>query len=191
MTVKHLHRHLSIFLALFILFHLINHIFALTGPEAHIGLMKKLRVVYRYPPIELVLFLSFAVQAITGFVLIIKKGIFRHSKVGLLQILSGLYLFFFIIFHLYAVLTARYQMKIDTDYHFAAGVVLHYPEKLFFIPYYSLAILSIFTHIGCAHFVKRTKQNPFNIVKYRMEMYAIFIIGILTNVLIISSFISF
>lgn len=52
----------------------------------------------------------------------------------------------------------RYKMHVDTNLYYGAGVMNIWPQKLIFIPYYSLAILAFFFHVACIH---RTKMKEF------------------------------
>jgi len=67
-----------------------------------------------------------------------------------IQIYSGLYLSFFLIAHVSAVLFGRAVLGLDTNLYFGATVINTYPYFLFFIPYYYLAVTSTFLHINCA-----------------------------------------
>jgi len=70
------------------------------------------------------------------------------------QILSGLYLAFFLLIHVSAVLSGRFVFGLDTNLYFGAAGLNIFPLYLFFVPYYLLSIISIFTHIACIHFRK-------------------------------------
>ena len=73
-----------------------------------------------------------------------------------LQICSGLYLSLFLLIHLAAILNGRLKLGMDTNLYFGAGYLNVSPQRYFFIPYYSFAILSFCTHIACVHRVKIT-----------------------------------
>jgi hypothetical protein len=68
--------------------------------------------------------------------------------------LSGLYLVFFLTQHIAAVFWARSAFApFDTNVYWAAAVVKRPPLSLYFLPYYGLAVLSVFAHIAAAlHF---------------------------------------
>ena len=125
--------------------------------------------------------------------LFLKKVFLKKPVYKVIQILSGLYLSFFMIYHLRAVLLGRYQWNAETDFYFAAGVANRYPEKLFFIPYYSLSLICVFAHIACVHYIKRLEilnnvKGPIDTAtlkkKYKRETYAIGVIGGVTTFLI-------
>jgi succinate dehydrogenase/fumarate reductase cytochrome b subunit len=192
-AIKRLHHLSGIVIASFLLLHVTNHLFALGGPSLHLTVMNLFRTVYRFPPIEILLILCVIFQIISGVSLVLKKGILKKSVYEVVQILSGLYLSFFMVYHLRAVMLGRYQWNAETDFYFAAGVANRYPEKLFFIPYYSLSLICIFAHIACVHYIKRiemlnkVKRSVDTAIlnkKYKRETYAICVFGGVTTFLI-------
>ena len=188
--LKEFHRLSGIVIASFLLLHITNHLFALGGPSLHITVMKLFRHIYRFPPVEILLLICVAFQIGSGIVLVFKKGFLKKPFYVIIQVLSGLYLSFFMIFHVWAVLTARYKWKVETDFYFASGVAIRYPEKLFFIPYYTLSLVCIFAHIGCAHYLKRMEHADTAVLKrkYKRETVAIGIAGAVITFLIITVF---
>jgi succinate dehydrogenase/fumarate reductase cytochrome b subunit len=154
-TLKKCHRFSGIIIAAFLLLHIVNHLFALGGPSMHIAVMNLFRHVYRFLPIEVLLLASVLFQIISGIVLVFKKGFSKQPAYVVIQVLSGLYLSFFMIYHVRAVMLGRYQWHVNTDFYFAAGVANQYPSKLFFIPYYTLSLVCVFAHIACVHYIKR------------------------------------
>jgi succinate dehydrogenase/fumarate reductase cytochrome b subunit len=157
-SFKSLHRLSGITIAGFLLLHISNHLFALGGPALHISVMHFFRHVYRFPPVEVLLLLCVLFQVVSGIWLAFRKGFLRQPFYVIIQVLSGLYLSFFMIYHVRAVLLGRYQWKVETDFYFAAGVANRYPEKQFFIPYYTLSLVSVFAHIACVHYIKRMEH---------------------------------
>ncbi|WP_339071032.1 hypothetical protein [Chitinophaga sp. 212800008-4] len=186
-SIKQLHRLSGIILASFLLLHLTNHLFALGGPQLHITVMNTLRHIYRFWPIEVLLLLCVGFQIISGGYLVMKKGFIRQPFHVVAQVLSGLYLSFFMVYHVQAVLRGRFQWKMNTDFYFAAGVANHYPEKLFFIPYYTLSLIAVFTHIAAAHYLKR-KEAGCPPRRYKNETIGICIAGGIVTLLIMISF---
>ncbi len=159
--LNRLHHWSGIVMAAFLLLHAGNHLFALGGPAAHIQVMRLLRKVYRFPPVEALLLLCVLGQILTGLLLVWQKGFRGRSRYDMLQTVSGLYLAFFMIYHVRAVLVGRWMYHAETDFYFAAGVANHYPEKLFFIPYYTLSLLSSFLHLACVHRqIKLARLHP-------------------------------
>ena len=57
---------------------------------------------------------------------------------------------FFLLVHVGAVLYGRTVLNLDTNFYFAAAGFHVPPNQFFFAPYYFLAILALFTHLGCA-----------------------------------------
>ena len=157
-TIKELHRWSGMVIASFLLLHITNHLFALGGPELHIAVMNLFRHIYRFPPVEIILLISVLFQIISGIALVLRKGFLKQPFYVFVQIFTGLYLSFFMIYHVRAVMLGRYVWKANTDFYFAAGVANRYPEKLFFIPYYTLSLVCVFAHIACAHHVRRKEM---------------------------------
>jgi ABC-type sulfate transport system permease component len=56
----------------------------------------------------------------------------------------------FLLIHVSALLFGRAVLDLDTNVHFAAAGLQAWPYSLFFVPYYFLAVLAVFTHLGCA-----------------------------------------
>ena len=191
MKLKQLHRISGIVIAAFLVMHLSNHLFALGGPALHITVMKYFRMVYRFPPVEVLLLLCVTIQIISGLLLVFTKGFRRQPLYVIAQVFSGIYLSLFLINHVRAVFLARYEWHVETDFYFASGVAVHYPEKLFFIPYYMLSVLCAFTHIACAHYARRMKLSsvpPGTGNRFQREALWIFGVGVVVTALIIGSF---
>lgn len=191
--LKKIHRYSGIVLATFFLFHIINHLFSWGGSDMHIRVMKLLRHVYRFPPVEAILLLSVLIQVVVGLMLVWKKG-FRKNIYDLLQVISGLYLSFFLLFHIRAVMLARYSWNVETDFHFAAWGVKNSPADLFFIPYYSLSVLCVFIHLACVHRQKMLALTIANTgVTYQQRVtrqsVAIIVTGTVVTALILAAFI--
>jgi len=148
MKLISIHRGAGILVLLFILVHLTNHLLIYAGEELHIQFMDQLRVVYRHPIAEFILLSCCLIQIISG-VGLLKRYNFRsiRSRVKKLQVASGIYIGIFLTLHISAVLIGR--TMIDTNLYFGAAVVATFPLYIFFIPYYFLGVLSVFTHIGC------------------------------------------
>lgn len=193
---KKLHHLSGIVIAAFLLLHLANHLFALGGPALHIAVMNLFRHVYRFLPVEILLLVCVIFQVISGVVLVFRKGFFKQPLYAIIQIGSGLYLSFFMVYHVSAVILGRYQWNIDTDFYFAAGVANNYPSKLFFIPYYTLSLVCVFAHIACAHYaigLEKTNKRPPDIkTKFRKmfkrEAAAICLLGAIITFLIMIAF---
>lgn len=191
--LKKIHRFSGIVLATFFLFHIINHLFAWGGADMHIRVMKLFRHVYRFPPVEAILLLSALIQVVVGLILVRKKG-FRKNRYDLLQVISGLYLSFFLLFHIRAVLLGRYSWNVETDFYFAAWGVKNHPADLFFIPYYALSVLCVFIHLACVHRQKMLAWTTTDTgVMYQQQVtqqsVGIIVTGIVITALILAAFI--
>nr|WP_295929490.1 hypothetical protein [uncultured Dyadobacter sp.] len=191
-SARKLHRISGILIAVFLLLHLTNHLFALGGPAMHITVMKYARLVYRFPPVEALLLASVAFQIASGLRLVAGKG-FRNQPLYIrAQTWSGIYLALFLINHVAAVMMARYNWHVETDFYFASGVAVHYPEKLFFIPYYTLSVLCVFLHLACAHYARRKELSQISgsgsvPIRFQREAVLIFGTGIIVTFLILGS----
>ncbi len=142
-------------LGLFLVLHLGNHLALFAGIEAHRSLQSLLRPLYRPAPVEAALLALFALQIALGLTLARRRGLGRGW--ALAQVASGLYLAFFLLQHVPAVLLARAATPpVDTDARFAASVLSGW-QGLYFAPYYALALTALATHLAAAaHFRRRT-----------------------------------
>jgi hypothetical protein len=197
-SIKQWHRLSGIVIASFLLLHITNHLFALGGPALHIAVMKVFRHVYRFLPLEIILLACVGFQVISGITLVFKKGFSKQPFYVVVQVVSGLYLSFFMLYHVRAVMMGRYAWHTETDFYYAAGGASHYPASLFFIPYYSLSLVCVFAHIACVHYIKRMEFLERQRVcavdaaifrrKYKRETIGICITGGLVTVLIMIAF---
>ncbi|WP_439184924.1 hypothetical protein [Carboxylicivirga taeanensis] len=152
--MKQVHYISGILISSFIGLHLFNHLLSLFGAACHIEFMQTLRVVYRNFIIEGLIFTAVAIQIISGIKLFIKKRKMATLFYEKLQISSGLYLAFFLIIHVGAVLSGRLVLQLDTNFYFGVAGLNTFPSNLFFIPYYALAIMGFFAHIASIHSLK-------------------------------------
>lgn len=158
MQLKNLHYLSGLLLSVFIGFHLFNHLMALGGAEKHISTMQSFRSFYRHPFIETILFIAVLVQVFSG-IRLVKAGSKTASRFyEKMHIWTGIYLAFFLIIHIAAVLAGRYVFELDTNFYFGVAGLNRFPFNLFFIPYYTLAILSFFGHIAAIHRKKMKRQ---------------------------------
>jgi succinate dehydrogenase/fumarate reductase cytochrome b subunit len=181
--MKLLHYFSGLTISVFIGFHLLNHLLILRSEDHHIRFMQSLRKIYRIRVIEIFLFLGISIQLISGVTLVILKWNKIENYFDVIQIASGLYLALFLTIHLNAVMVGRYKLKVDTNLYYGAGVMNMWPHKLFFIPYYSLSILSFFFHVACIHRVKMSKF--LSIDEATTQSFVIMGIGIIVTALII------
>lgn len=141
----------GIVLTAFIGLHFFNHFFSIIGPEKHIEIMKLLRPIYRNTISESLLFLAVLLQLCTGSKLRKANQNTQSTPFELIQHWSGIYLAYFLLIHVAAVLIGRYFLKLDTNFYFGAAGLNSFPANLFFIPYYCLGILSFFAHLAAIH----------------------------------------
>jgi hypothetical protein len=106
--------------------------------------------VYRSPVIEALLLLSAAIQIFSGFNLIVRGWKKRSGSISWLQTISGAYLIFFLLNHVTPVIVGRNVPHLDTNFYYAAVGFDVSPFQFFFAPYYFLAVLCLFVHLGCA-----------------------------------------
>lgn len=150
MSLRKLHGFSALFLALYALVHLTNHLVGMAGAEAHIAFMQSFRSVYRIPAVEVLLLGAVAVQIYSGLTFVIRGWRQRRGVMPWLQAGSGAYLAFFLLNHVGAILFGRLVLHLDTNFYFAAAGFYVSPFQFFFAPYYFLAVLALFTHLGCA-----------------------------------------
>jgi hypothetical protein len=158
-TERTLHRFGAVLVSIFVLAHLANHLAALGGIAAHLRFMETARLVYRQPVVESLLLSGVVVQAGSGLRLLVSGWKRRRGWLAWLQAGSGAYLALFLLIHVSAVLVGRTVLGLDTNVHFAAAGLQAWPYSLFFVPYYFLAVLAVFVHLGCA-LARRAGPSP-------------------------------
>lgn len=182
MEIKKNHYLSGLTISIFVGLHLFNHVWSIFGADSHIELMNTLRRFYRNIFIESIIMLSVFVQIISGLKLFKSSRKTAISNFDKLHVWSGLYLAFFFIIHLSAVLGGRFFLHLDTNFYFGAAGLNSFPFNLFFIPYYALAILSFFGHIASIH-SKKMKQTVLGLTPNKQSI-AILSFGILITILI-------
>jgi hypothetical protein len=158
MNIVRIHYISGITVTIFVGLHLFNHFVSVFGAIVHIELMDSLRIIYRNKIVETLLLSAVLVQIISGLKLFFAKRKLVSTFFEKLQIWTGLYLAFFLIIHLGAVLTGRYVLNLDTNFYFGVAGLNTFPMSLFFIPYYGLAIMAFFGHISASHYQKMKKE---------------------------------
>ena len=135
----------------FAVFHLSNHLAGVLGGEAHLAVMRHLRVVYRQPAVEVLLGICVLFQVASGSVLLFRR--MRRPAMGWAEILqnaSSAYLLLFFASHVSAVLRTRYLQYIDTNWIWlTADNLLTDPWSVRLVPYYFLAVLALAVHGAC------------------------------------------
>ena len=181
--IKKLHFFSGITIAAFLSVHLLNHLMLFKSEQTHIRFMEGARLVYRNPFVETLLLMAVCVQVVSGITLVKKNWNNRIGVFDRLQIYSGLFLSYFLIAHVSAVLIGRYVLKLDTNLYFGASVLNNYPAYFYFILHYGLAVISIFIHIACIHKSKIARYTTE--VQARLQAYSIMACGVLISILIV------
>ncbi len=150
MTLRKLHGVSALLLAAYACIHLINHLVGVIGVDAHMAFMRAFRSVYRIPVVEAALLAAVSFQICSGLVFVVRGWKVREGFVAWLQAGSGAYLAFFLLNHVGAVLAGRAILNLDTNFYFAAAGFHVPPFQFVFAPYYFLAVLCLFIHLGCA-----------------------------------------
>lgn len=88
---------------------------------------------------------------VSGIKLVIQNRKKAISKFEKLRIYTGLYLAFFFIVHIGVVMIGRTVFNLDTNIYFGAAGLNIFPLNLFFIPYYSVAMMAFFSHLASIH----------------------------------------
>ena len=179
MTIKRFHYISGLTITIFITLHLFNHALSILGADKHIAAMNTLRLFYRNIFVETILLGTVIVQIASGLKLFKENRKIALSKFDKLQIWSGLYLAIFFIIHLGAVLVGRSILQLDTNFYFGVAGLNSFPLNLFFIPYYGLAILSIFGHLAAVH-NKKMKQNLLGLTPNKQSKSILFLGACLT-----------
>lgn len=137
--------------ALYVLFHVVNHLFGLIGPDAHAAVMAVGRKVYRASMIEPLLVAAMLFQIGTGLRLAWTWTGTSVDRYRVFQIASGVYLSVFILGHMNSVFVfARTFLDIPTDWAFAAGLptgLIHDPWNIRLVPHYALAVFLVLAHL--------------------------------------------
>ena len=138
--------------ALYVLFHVFNHLFGLIGPEAHAAVMAVGRKVYRASIIEPLLVAAMLFQIGTGLRLAWTWTGISVDRYRVFQIASGVYLSVFILGHMNSVFVfARTFLDIPTDWAFATGLpagLIHDSWNIRLVPHYALAVFLVLAHLG-------------------------------------------
>lgn len=150
MELRTIHKISGSIIFIFFALHLANHLASLSSVEAHIQLMQSFRTIYRNILVESVLLLAVTLQIYSGIKFAFRGWKTRRGFVPWLQVGAGLYMAFFFLNHVGAVLAGRLVLQLDTNFYYAIAGIHVSPFQYFFIPYYFLAVVALFTHVGCA-----------------------------------------
>ncbi len=186
--MQRIHQLSGTVLLLFIAIHLFNHGYGILGINKHLEMMQALRLVYRNFWVELILLTAVVIQIWSGVALFRRRTKSSEFSWKRLQIISGLYLSFFLLIHVGVVLMGRYVFHVDTNFYFGAMGLVTFPQQLFFIPYYSLAVFFLFAHLAAFYYHGFSieiggisRSNQARIICILGALIAIFLIYSLTN----------
>ncbi|MDH1471202.1 hypothetical protein [Shewanella sp. GD03713] len=156
--------------ALFLLFHIVNHLVGLFGPEAHAAFMELGRSIYRSPVIEPILVAMMLFQIVSGLRLLWGWSESNIDGYRVFQLASGIFMAIFILGHMNSVfIFARTYLGIPTDWAFAAGLptgLINDPWNIRLLPHYALGVFFSLAHlfsglrvVMLAHQVKLATAN--------------------------------
>ncbi len=180
--MKRIHYISGLTITVFVGLHLFNHVLSIFGAEKHIEMMNILRLFYRNIFVETILLGAVLMQIISGITLFKTSRKTATSMFEKLHIWTGIYLAFFLVFHVSAVLVGRYFLNLNTNFYFGVAGLNTFPFNLFFIPYYAFAIFSFFGHIACIHY-KKMKLTIYDFTP-KSQSIAILIFGICLTIII-------
>ncbi len=178
--IKRFHYFSGLTMAVFVAFHLLNHLMLFQSERAHIEFMQTARKFYRNPISETILMSAVVIQIVSGIQLLRKKWKDQNDGYDKLRIYSGLFLAYFLIVHVSAILFGRYVLHLDTNLYFGASVLNNSPSQYYFVFHYGLAIIAFCTHIACAHKI--------NILKFTSEKTTVVHAYILMGIGVILAF---
>jgi hypothetical protein len=181
-----LHRMSALVIGSFILVHLINHLYILGGVQQHIDFMDAFRVVYRNPIAESILLLCVMFQVCIGLYFVWRRRGQRSGFLEKAQALSGLYLAYFLLNHVGAVLYGRFVAELDTNIYYGIAGFYTAPFHLYFNPYYFFAVVAIFVHIASA-FQWLSRKQIADPLRSRLA-YTIIFLGLVISLILILSF---
>ena len=187
--MKKVHYYSGLFISVFIVLHFGNHLFALISLEQHIETMEIARLLYRNQVFEILLIGAYITQIIAGISLFRNKRNNIQNGFDRLHIYSGLYLAFFLTIHPIAIFVGRYYLEVDTNFWYGAMVVNHFPQLLFFIPYYFLGVFAFFAHVACIH-RQKVRALGWN-VSADTHATIILVVGAIIGLLILGGFTGF
>ena len=150
MHLRTLHRLSALVLLIFVGAHVTNHLVSAIGIQKHIEFMNAARFVYRAPIVETLLLFCVTYQILSGIWFVASGWRHRSGTVAWIQACSGIYIAFFLLVHVGAVLYGRAVLDLDTNFFYAAAGMHVPPNQYFFVPYYFLSLVALSAHLGCA-----------------------------------------
>lgn len=142
-------------LAVFLGFHLVNHLTGLIGPDAHRSLMKSVHAIYGSALVEPLLVAALLFQVASGSFLASRHLRASADPFRIFQIAAGVYLAFFILGHMNSVFIYARSWSdppIVTDWSFATseawGGLIKSGWSNRLIPHYALGVFFVVAHMG-------------------------------------------
>jgi len=135
-------------LGLFVFIHIFNHLMLVISIKEHISFMENFRFIYRNIYIESILLLAFLFQIIKSIKVIWHERKKRRTFFEKLIFISKIYLIYFLINHISAVLFGRIVFNLDTNIYYAIAGLYVFPYSLYFVPYYFLSIICLFFYFS-------------------------------------------
>lgn len=132
----------------FIGLHITNHAVALFSTEQHEELRLLFRSWYASAFVEPILLLLLLTMVFSGVPMALRYMKTVGDNYKTLQIGSGLYMAFFFMAHVNAILSARYR-GVETDWIFATGEQGLITGLYILIPYYIWSVGMIWLHVSC------------------------------------------
>ena len=175
-------------LLIFLIGHLVNHLFGLWSPASHGRVMHALEIIYRATAVEPVLVLCMLLLIGTGVALAWRHTAIQGDGFRRAQTLTGVYLAAFILSHMTAVFVyARWRLHIQTDWAFASGAPVGLLRDAFnvrLIPHYAIAPWALVTHVGLG---LRSVLRAHGVAEQRANSWAKGLsgVGAITSILII------
>lgn len=183
--LKKVHFITGITISLFIVTHLLNQLSIIFGEEFYQSFMTATRLVYRNILVETILLLAVLLQVFSGAKLLGKKWKRQLNSYDKFFVYSGLYLSFFLLAHVAAVMVTRFVLEQDTNLYFGTAVLNAFPYVLLFAPYYGMAIIAFITHLACIYRVKRLQTANADLAKTNQQTKVIILLGIALTFLIL------
>jgi len=184
LAIRLFHRLSALPLGAFLILHMANHVVGLAGQADHIRFMTAARPIYRHAVVELLLLVLLLIQVSSGLAMVIRSMRKAAGWVVRLQAISGLYVALFMANHVIAVLAGRWAFGLDTDFRFAAAGMHVPPFHWFFIPYYWLGVVAIFSHVGCALHWSLSERN---IASARTVLWTFILAGVALGTAIVAA----
>lgn len=150
-SVRQVHRWNGLGIGVFVVLHFATHLLAWGGIALHTNGLKLARLLYRTPVIEVLLLTALLLQILVGLLLVLARV--RTGKLtgwGVLQILSGIILALFVLAHVSANLSARFQYGLDTNFFWPAATLVQSPMNRYFYFHYTVPVCALFAHVACA-----------------------------------------